>query len=303
MAEIMLGSFSKALMPGVKKWIGQGYNEHPLEYKECFKVEQSDKNFEEIISTYGFGLAVKKPESGNISYDTMGQGFIKRYVHDVYGLGFIITREAVEDNQYMELAEQRAKSLAFSMRQTKENVAANVLNRAFNSSYLGADGLEMCSTAHLRARGGTFQNELTTASDLSEASLEQMVIDIMDMTDDAGLKISMMPRKLIIPTALCFEAERILKSNLRVDSADNTLNALKSKGIFPEGYAVNHFLTDSDAYFALTNCPDGLKCFERRGLEVKDDTDFDSENMKFKATERYVFGWDDPRGIYGSPGA
>lgn len=303
MALIATGSLAKALWPGVNAWFGMAYNEHPLEFKEIFKVEKSDKNFEEDVSMHGFGLAVKKPEGTNLSYDQAAQGFIKRYIHDVYGLGFIITREAIEDNQYMELAEKRAKALAFSMRQTKENVAANVLNRAFNSSYTGADGLELCSLAHLKSKGGTFQNELTTAADLSEASLEQAMIDIMDMTNDAGLRISVMPRKLIIPTALHFEAERILKSNLRPDSANNDVNALRSMGAFPEGVSVNHYLSDSDAWFILTNCPDGLKCFERRGLEVENDSDFDSENLKFKATERYVFGWSDPRGIYGSPGA
>ena len=303
MAIINTGSLAKALWPGVNKWFGHGYDEHSMEYKEIFKETRSDKNFEEDVNSYGLGLAVVKPEGENVSYDSMAQGFLKRYVHSTVALGFIVTREQIEDNQYMELAEQRSKSLAFSMRQTKENVAANVLNRAFNSSYTGADGVELCSTAHLLSKGGTFKNELSTAADLSEASLEQACIDIMDHKDDAGLRISVMPRKLIIPKELCFEAERILKSSLQNDTANNALNALKSKGVLPEGYAVNHYLTDSDAFFLLTNAPDGMKHFQRRDVAIDNDTDFDSENMKFKASERYVFGWTDPRGIFGSPGA
>ena len=302
MGIINTGALAKALWPGVNKWFGQAYDEHTLEHKEIFAEERSDKNFEEDVNTYGLGLAVVKPEGENISYDSMAQGFLKRYVHTTYGLGFIITREMIEDNQYMELAEKRSKKLAFSMRQTKENVAANVLNRAFNASYAGADGLELCSKLHLNSKGGTFKNELTTAADLSEASLEQMCIDIMDFKDDAGLRISVMPRKLVVPKELVFEAERILKSTLQNDTANNALNALKSKGVLPEGYCVNHYLTDTNAFFLLTNSPDGLKHFQRRDMGIDNDTDFDSENMKFKASERYVFGWTDPRGIFGSPG-
>lgn len=303
MAVISTGSLAKALWPGVNAFFGLAYNEHPVEYKEIFKEERSEMNFEEDVNVYGSGLALVKPEGENISYDEMAQGFLKRYTHVTYGLGFILTREMIEDNLYMKLAEQRSKALAFSMRQTKENVAANVLNRAFNSSYTGADGVELCSTAHLKSKGGTFKNELTTAADLSEASLEQCIIDIMDFENDAGLKISAMPRKLIVPTELCFEAERILKSNLQNNTDTNAINALKSKGVLPEGYAVNHYLTDSDAFFVLTNVPEGMKHFQRRDLAIENDTDFDSENMKFKATERYSFGWTDPRGIFGSPGA
>lgn len=300
---IATGSLAKALWPGVNAFFGMAYKEHSPEYKEIFDIERSEKNFEEDVNVYGTGLASVKPEGENIKYDDMAQSWVKRYAHITYGLGFVITREAVEDNLYMKLAEQRSKRLAFSMRQTKENVAANVLNRAFNSSYTGADGLELCSTAHLLAKGGTFKNELTTAADLSEASLEQACIDIMDMVDDSGLKVNIMPRKLIVPTALCFEAERILRSSLQNDTANNALNALRSKGVLPEGHVVNHYLTDSDAFFIKTNCPDGMKMFQRRDVGMENDTDFDSENMKFKCTERYSVGWTDPRGIFGSPGA
>ncbi len=303
MAIISTGSIAKALWPGVNRWFGLSYDQHPLEYKEIFDTERSEKNFEEDVNIYGLGLATVKDEGSNISYDEMAQGFLKRYVHVTYGLGFILTREAIEDNLYMELAEKRSKRLAFSMRQTKENVGANVLNRAFDANFTGADGIELCSVAHLKSKGGTFANELATAADLSEASLEQSIIDIMNMVDDASLKIGIMPRKLIVPVALCFDAERILKSTLQNDSANNAINALKSKGVLPEGYTVNHFLTDADAYFIKTNAPDGLKHMQRRDVSVENDTDFDSENMKFKATERYDFGWSDPRGIFGSPGS
>lgn len=303
MGIINTGAYSKLLWPGLNKLFGHEYAEHSLEYKEIFKTERSEKNFEEDLNHYGLGLATIKPEGENIAYDSMGQGFLKRYVHLTYALGFIITKEAIEDNLYAEAAMARTKALAFSMRQTKENVGANVLNRAFNSNYVGADGLELCSAVHKLARGGTFSNTPAAAADLSELALEQAAIDIMNFKNDAGLRISVMPRKLILPVDLCFEAERILKSSLQNDTANNALNALKSKGIFPEGYAVNHYLTDQDAWFILTNVQNGMKHLQRRDVAMENDTDFDSENMKFKATERYVFGWTDPRGIYGSPGA
>lgn len=303
MAIISTGSVAKALWPGVNAWYGQSYNDFPREYAEIFDIESSEKNFEEDVNVSNLGLATVKPEAGNIAYDDYKQHFLKRYAHITYGIGFILTREMIEDNQYVELAEKRSKMLGRAMHQTKENVAANVLNRAFNSSYTGADGLELCSAAHLLGKGGTYQNELTTAADLSEASLEQSCIDIMGLKDDAGLTISVMPRKLIVPRQLCFDAERILKSTLQNDSANNALNALKSKGVLPEGYVVNHYLTDTDAFFIKTDAPDGMKMFQRRDAEIAQDSDFDSENVKFKATERYSVGWTDPRGIFGSPGA
>lgn len=303
MSVINTGAYSKALWPGVNKWYGHAYDELSLQYKEIFKTESSDKNFEEDVNHYGTGLAVVKPEGEDVTYDSMAQAFLQRYVHKTYALGFVVTRENIEDNQYMELAKAKSEALGLSMRQTKENVAANILNRAFNSSYVGADGKELCATDHVLSKGGTFKNELTTAADLSEASLEQMCIDIMDFKNDAGLRVNIMPRKLVVPRDLCFEAERILKSSLQNDTANNALNALKSKGVLPEGYTVNQYLTDSDAFFILTNCPNGLRHFERRAMELTDDTDFGSENVKFKATERYSFGWTDPRGIFGSPGA
>lgn len=303
MAIISTGSASKALFPGVKAFFGLSYKDHPLEYKEIFDVMASEKNFEEFVNHNGLGLAKVKPETANIDYSDMAQGFLKRFVHITYGHGYIISREAVEDNLYKDLAMQRAAQLARSMRLTKENVAANVLNRAFNSSYTGADGVELCSTAHLKSKGGTFANELSVAADLSEASLESMLINIGKFTDDAGMQIDIKGQKLIIPVDLQFEAERILASTLRVSTSDNDVNAMKNKGMLPMGYVVNHYLSDSDAFFVKTDCDQGLMMLERRALMMDNDTDFDSDNMKFKATERYSVGWVDPRCIYGSPGA
>ena len=304
MAIMNTGSLAKALWPGVNSWFGLAYDAHPDEYKEIFEVVKSEKNFEEDVNMYGLGMAPVKDEAANIMYDEMSQTFLSRYTHVTYGLGYIVTREAIEDNLYMELAEKRSKRLAYSMHQTKETVAANILNNGFDSAVkTGADGLELLSDAHLKSKGGTYRNELATAADLSEASLEQCIIDIMDHVDDAGLKIHIRPKKLIVPTALCFEAERLLKSTLQSDTAHNAINAIRSKGVLPEGYAVNHYLTDADAFFITTDAPDGLKLFERRPVGIESDTDFDSENMKFKATERFSVGWTDPRGIFGSPGA
>lgn len=303
MAIIGTGTLARALAPGVNKWVGGLYEPYPMEYAEIFKSYNSDKNYEIDVTLGPTGLLQVKPESQAVHYDDFKQGFKKIYTHIVYASGFIITREEIEDNLYSELAQKRAEMLGRSARITKEQIAANVLNRAFTSGYAGADGLELCSTAHLLEKGGTFQNELTTAADLSESSLEQAVIDIGDWVDGANKSIMAKPRKLIVPNELQFEAERILFSVLQNDTANNALNALKSKRILPEGYAVNHFLTDADAFFIMTDVPDGMKHFQRRALEIKNNTDFDSENMKFKISERYVFGWSDPRGIYGSPGA
>lgn len=303
MALVSTGSLSKALMPGVNAWFGLSYNEYAQQFKEIFDLHNTDQNFVEDVNVYGTGIASVKKESQNIAYTDFAVAGTVRYTPLVYGLGFILSREAIEDNQYVSLAEKRSKMLARSLAQTKEIVAANVLNRAFNSSYTGVDAVELCSTAHVKARGGTYQNELTTSADLSEASLEQALIDIADLQDDASMRIAVMGRKLIVPSALMFEAARILKSTLQPDVVSNNLNAIKASGMLPDGFTVNNYLTDSDAWFIKTDCPDGLKLFQRRPVEIANESEFDSENMKFKATERYVFGWTDPRGVYGSPGA
>lgn len=298
---ITQANWAKALWPGINAWYGAAYGEHKVEYTDLFDTNTSRRAFEEEVGQSGFGLASVKSQGGQITYHTSQQGFIARYNMVAYAMGFIMTHEVVADDLYDVVGKGQAQSLAFSMRQTKETVAANVYNRAFNSSYTGADGLELCSTAHLNVSGGTFQNELTTAADLSEAALEQACIDIMKWTNDAGLKIAAMPKTLIIPPDLAFEAERILSSTLRPSTADNDINALNSLGKIPS-VKINHYLTDSDAWFIRTNVPNGMKYFEREADRFEMDSDFDTMNAKYRAYGRYAFGWTDPKGIYGSPG-
>ena len=302
---ITTGSFAKALWPGINKWYGEAYNEWAEEYPALFAEESSSKAYEEDVGVSGFGLAAQKTEGSPIGYDTAKQGFTNRYTNKTYALGFIITEEAMDDAQYniSVLGKRDAKALAFSMRQTKEVLAANVYNRAFNSTYTFGDGKELLATDHPLAAGGTFRNELTTAADLSEAALEQACIDIAAFVNDRGLKISVMPDKLIIPKELMFEAERILKSTLQNDTANNAINALKSTGIFKGGVTVNHYLTDTDAWFIRTNCPDGMKYMNRKATSFAMDNDFDTANGKFKAGFRCSFGNTDPRGLFGSAGA
>jgi len=303
MAVITTSSFAKALWPGVNAWYGKAYNDYPVEWEKLgFEKSTSKKSYEEDVGTSSFGLAAVKGEGAPITYDSERQGFTTRYQHVVYALGFVITREMFEDDQYDVVGQKKAKALARSMRQTKEIVAANIFNRAFNSSYTGGDGKEMCATDHPNVAGGTWANELTTAADLSEAALEQATIDLEGFTDDRGLIIAAKPKKLIVPRQLRFEAHRILKSDGRTGTDLNDPNALKDMGLFGE-VVVNHYLTDTDAWFIVTDVPDGLKYFERRGDQFEQDNDFDTENAKFKATARYSFGHSDPRGVFGSPGA
>jgi len=302
MSVINTSNFAKALWPGINSWYGKAYNEFSPEWDKLFDKYTSRKAFEEDVGTSGFGLAVVKGEGAPITYDSERQAFITRYSHVVYALGFIITREIFDDDQYDIVGQRKAQGLAFSMRQTKEIVAANVYNRAFNSSYTGGDGKELLATDHPNFAGGTWANELTTAADLSEASLEQASIDIGGFTNDRGLAIKVLPKTLVIPRQLAFEAKRILGTDGRVGTANNDLNALKAMGIVPE-VIVNHYLTDTDAWFIRTDAKDGLKYFERRGDEFGMDQDFDTENAKYKATARYSFGWTDPRALFGSPGA
>lgn len=301
---ITSNSFAKALYPGVNAWYGKAYNEYSPEWVRLFETNQSNRAYEEDVGVTSFGLAQKKPEGQAISYDDESQAFLTRYAHVVYALGFIVTREAFEDDLYDVVGQRRAQGLAFSMRQTKEIVGANVYNRAFNSSFTGGDGVSLLNSAHPNFAGGSQSNILAVAADLSEASLEQACIDIAKWTNDRGLKISLMPRSLIVPVDLMFEAERILKTPYRVGTANNDINALDHMGKFPGGIVVNHYLTDTDAWFIRTNLSnDGLKHFQRRKMEFAIDNDFDTENAKFKASERYSFGWTDWRALYGSPGA
>lgn len=303
MAVMTTGNFGKLLWPGINTIYGKAYSEWPVEYTDLFETHKSTKHYEEDLGLTSFGLAQIKTEGGPINYDSERQAFLTRYTHVEYALGFMVSQVAYEDDQYSVIGERRAKGLAFSMRQTKETVGANVYNRAFNSSYTGGDGVEMCATNHPNFAGGTWANELATAADLSEAALEQAYIDIGKYTNDRGLKIAVKPVSLHIPVDLEFEAIRILKTPQRVGGADNDINALKSMGMFPKGYKVNHYLTDTDAWFIRTSVSDGPKYFTRVEDSFDQDNDFDTSNAKYKARSRYSFGWTDPKGIYGSPGA
>ena len=302
MGIITSGNHPKALWPGINKWWGRKYDEHATEYDKIFDIRDSNKSYEETVEVTGFGLAPVKTQGGSVSYDSESQGAISRFINVVYALGYIVTREEIEDNLYEEVSMTRAAALAFSMRQTKETVHANILNRAFNSSYTGGDGKELCATDH-PTKSGTQSNELAVAADLSEASVEDLLIQIMGTTNSKGLKINLMGECLIIPRQLFYEATRILKSVLQNDTANNAVNALKSANALPKGIVMNHYLTDPDAWFIKTNCPEGMTSFQRRETEFTQDNDFDTENAKAKCTERYVPGWSDFRGIAGSPGA
>lgn len=308
MAVINSGSFAKALWPGVNAWYGKTYNEYSPEWPDLFEKHSSSKAFEEDVGVSGFGLAIVKPEGSAISYDTERQAYISRYQHVTYGLGFVITREAMEDDQYDVVGSRKAQGLAMSIRQTKDVIGANVYNRAFNTSFLGGDGSTLVASAggggsasHALFGGGTATNGPSTALDLSEAALEQAHIDIAGFTNERGLLIAAKPTTLIIPRQLIFEAKRIVAPTGRPGTDTNDVNAMKALGMVPKT-VVNHFLTDPDAWFLRTNVPHGMKYFERRGDSFGTDNDFDTENAKFKATFRCSFGWSDWRGIYGSPG-
>lgn len=303
MSVITSSSFAKLLWPGLNSIYGKEYADYPVEWDKLFEKNTSDRAYEEDLGLSSFGLASVKSEGAPITYDSERQGFTSRYNHVVYALGFIITREIYEDDQYGKVGAQKAKALARSMRQTKEINGANIYNRAFSGSgYLGGDGKTLIASDHPNVAGGTFSNVIGTAADLSEAALEQAVIDIAGFRDDRGLLIAAKPEKLVIPYQLQFEAKRILGSDGRVGTDLNDPNVLKDMGIF-SNVITNHYLTDADAWFILTNVKDGLKYFERRGDQFEMDNDFDTENAKFKATARYSFGWTDPRAIYGSAGA
>lgn len=298
---ITTGNHPAALWPGVREWFGRNYNEHPTEYTDIFSVQKSSKNYEEDVEVTGFGLAGVKNEGGGISYDSESQGITKRYTHVAYALGFIVTYEELRDNQYKEKAFRRSKSLAFSMRQTREIVGANVLNRAFTAAYAGGDGKELVATDHPTLDGDQ-SNELTVAADFSEASLEDLLIQMHNAKNSRGLRIAVKARKLIIPPNLVFEAQRVLKSELRVGTAENDINAVRSMGLLPEGFVVNHYLTDTDAWFVKTDVQNGLMWFDREAVELSNDNDFDTMNAKAKAYMRFTAGWTDWRGLYGSPG-
>jgi hypothetical protein len=293
----------KELEPGLNALFGMEYDRYDNEHAEIFDTESSDRAFEEEVMLAGFGQAPVKGEGAAISYDTAGESYTARYTHDTIALAFAITEEAVEDNLYDKLSARYTRALARSMSNTKQVKAASVLNNAFSSSYLGGDGVSMINSAHPTFGGGNFANTPTTQADLNETSLEQALIDIAAFIDERGLKIALRGMKLIINPALQFTAERILKSEQRVATADNDLNAIKSGGYLPQGFTVNHFLTDPDAFFIKTDAPNGLKHFVRSPIKTAMEGDFETGNARYKARERYSFGWSDPRAIYGSQGA
>lgn len=299
---ITTGNHPKALWPGMHAFFGRTYKEFPPQWSEVFDTDRSSKAYEEDTLVTGFGQAAVKEQGASVSYDTETQGWTKRYTHVVYGLGYIVTREEMDDNLYEVVSKRRIKGLAFSMRQTKETVSANILNRAFNSAYTGGDAKELLATDHPTISGNQ-SNELAVAADFSEAALEDLMIQIRQAKNDRGHRIALRPVKLVIPSNIMFDAQRVLKSELRPGTANNDINAVRSMGLLPQGFVVNDYLTDTDAWFVKTDCPNGLTHFARRAIEFVQDNDFDTENAKAKSTERYSFGWTDWRSCYGSPGA
>jgi hypothetical protein len=293
----------KELLPGLNALFGLEYARYGEEHKEIYETETSERSFEEETKLSGFSAAPVKNEGSAMAYDNAQEAWTARYVHETIALGFSLTEEAIEDNLYDSLSNRYTKALARAMAYTKQTKAAAVLNNGFNATYTGGDGVALFSTAHPLVSGGTNSNTPSVAADLSETSLEAAVIQIAAWTDERGLLIAARPKKLIIPSALQFVATRILETELRVDTADNTINALKNNGSIPEGYTINHFLTDTDAWFLTTDVPNGMKHFVRAPLTQGMDGDFDTGNVRYKSRERYSFGWSDPLGMFGSPGA
>jgi phage major head subunit gpT-like protein len=293
----------KELEPGLNALFGLEYKRYENEHEEIFSIETSDRAFEEEVMLTGFGAAPVKTEGAGVQYDNAIESFTARYTHETIAMAFALTEEAVEDNLYDRLAGRYTKAMARSMAHTKQVKGAAVLNNGFDAAYPGGDGVALFSTAHPTALSANFANRPTVGADLNETSLEQGIIDIAAFIDERGLKVALAARKLIVPKELQFTAERLMKSTLRTATADNDVNAIKSMGLIPEGYAVNHYLTDVNAWFLITDAPNGLKMFERSPIKTAFEGDFDTGNVRYKARERYSFGWSDPRGAYGSPGA
>jgi len=293
----------KELLPGLNALFGLEYSRYGEEHKELYETEKSERSFEEETKLSGFSAAPVKNEGQSIAYDNAQEAFTARYTHETIALGFSITEEAIEDNLYDSLSARYTKGLARAMAYTKQVKAAAVINNGFNSAFPGGDGVSLFNTAHPLVGGGTNSNTPSTAADLNETSLENAVIQIAAWTDERGLLIAAKPRKLIIPPSLMFVATRLLETSLRVGTTDNDINALKNNGAIPEGYTVNHFLTDTNGWYLTTDVPNGLKHFERMPLTNSMDGDFDTGNVRYKARERYSFGWSDPLGVYGSPGS
>ena len=292
----------KELEPGLNALFGLEYKNYENQHTQIYSIESSDRAFEEEVMESGFGEAPVKTEGAGVSYDQAQEVYTARYTHETIALAFSLTEEAVEDNLYDRLSARYTKALARSMAQTKQIKAAAVLNNAFTTS-IGGDGVALCATNHPTLSGPNLSNTLATAADLSETSLEQALIDIAAFTDERGLKIAVQGLKLIIPKELMFTADRIMKSTLRPGTADNDVNAIRNMGMVPQGYVVNNFLTDPDAFFLKTDAPNGMKMFERVSMKTGFEGDFDTGNVRYKARERYSFGFSDPRGLFGSPGA
>ena len=293
----------KELLPGLNALFGMEYAKYGEEHKEIYETETSERSFEEETKLSGFSTAPVKAEGSAIAYDNAQEAWSTRYTHETIALGFSITEEAVEDNLYDSLSARYTKALARAMAYTKQVKAAATLNNGFSASYTGGDGVALFSTAHPLVGGGTNSNTPSTQVDLNETSLEAAVIQIAGWKDERGLLIAAKPRKLIVPPSLMFVAKRLLDTDLRVATADNDINALKSMGSIPEGTSVNHFLTDTNAWFIKTDVPNGLKHFVRSPMNTSMDGDFDTGNVRYKARERYSFGWSDPLGMWGSSGS
>ena len=293
----------KELLPGLNALFGMEYSRYGEEHKELYETETSERSFEEETKLSGFSAAPVKNEGSAIAYDNAQEAWTTRYNHETIALGFSITEEAIEDNLYDSLSARYTKGLARAMAYTKQVKAAAVINNGFSAAYAGGDGVALFSTAHPLVNGGTNSNRPATAADLNETSLEAAVIQIAAWTDERGLLIAAKPRKLIVPPALQFVATRLLETSLRVGTTDNDINALKNNGSIPEGYTINHFFTDNNGWYLTTDVPNGLKHFVRSPLANSMDGDFDTGNVRYKARERYSFGWSDPLGVFGSPGS
>jgi len=300
---ISRAQLAKELEPGLNALFGLEYSKYGDEAAEIFESESSDRAFEEEVMLSGFGAAPTKSEGAGVEYDSATEIYTARYTHETVAMAFALTEEAVEDNLYDRLSNRYTRALARSMAHSKQVKGASILNNGFDNNFTGGDGKELLATDHPLSVGGTFANEPTTATDLNETALENGLISISQFTDERGLIVALRGRKLVIPAELQFVAERLMKSEGRVGTADNDINALRSSGAIPEGYTVNHFLTDPDAFFILTDAPNGLKHFTRAPLRTAMEGEFNTGNMRFKARERYSFGWSDPRAIYGSEGA
>lgn len=300
---ISRAQLAKELEPGLNALFGMEYDRYENEHAEIFDTESSDRAFEEEVLIVGFGNASVKEEGQGVQFDSASEGFTARYTHETVALAFALTEEAVEDNLYDRLGARYTKALARSMAHTKQVKAANVLNNAFSSSFTGGDGVSLISTAHPLANGGTIANRATTMADLNETSLENALINISTFVDDRNMILALRGTKLIVPPQLQFVADRLLDTPGRVGTADNDINAIKNMGLLPQGYAVNHFLVDNDAFFIMTDCPDGFKHFERTPITTSMEGDFDTGNVRYKARERYSFGFSNPRCVFGSQGA